>query len=62
MADSNAFAETSSRPMQASRARTIEREAPLPRTLGLTIAVGVSLVMWAVLIEIGVRAWSLAHL
>ncbi len=32
---------------------------PLPRSVGLMIAFGVSLVMWAALIEAGFRFWWL---
>ena len=59
MAELNAYADRAAA-RSAPLARTSAVEAnPLPRTVGITIALGVSLAMWAVLIEIALRVWSM---
>ncbi len=57
MADSKAYADPAARSVPVTRASAVA--APLPRTVGITIALGVSLAMWAVLIEVALRIWTM---
>ena len=58
MADINAYADRAARSVPAARVAAADA-APLPRAVGITIALGISLALWAVLIEVGLQVWSL---
>ena len=59
MSDIEAFAPAPASFASLDAARHAEPGVPLPRAVGLLIALGLSLALWAALIEGGIRAWAM---